>query len=131
MAQPRACPRRHGRDRCRAARYRGAWAACLDVLISSATKTAGLWAAVPVPLWLRLPVVVVLVAWGPRTDRRWTVPVASMLALLVLWFGGASMLLRPWHSRPAAWAAVSGRARQTPAGSRPAWRPRFAPIRTT
>jgi hypothetical protein len=36
---------------------------------------------------------VVLVVWGARTDRRWTVPVASMLALPALWFGGLSMLL--------------------------------------
>jgi hypothetical protein len=31
--------------------------------------------------------------WGARTDRRWTVPVASMLALPALWYGGFSMLL--------------------------------------
>ena len=31
--------------------------------------------------------------WGARTDRRWTVPVAGMLALPALWYGGLSMLL--------------------------------------
>ena len=36
---------------------------------------------------------VALVVWGARTDRRWTVPVASMLALPALWYGGISMLL--------------------------------------
>jgi len=108
----------------------GAWAAWLDVLISSATKTAGLWAAVPVPLWLRLPVAVVLVAWGARTDRRWTVPVAAMLALPALWFGGASMLLAAVALAP---GRVGGGERPRAAdagGSRPAWRPRVAPIRT-
>ena len=36
---------------------------------------------------------IALVVWGARTDRRWTVPVASMLALPALWYGGISMLL--------------------------------------
>ena len=31
--------------------------------------------------------------WGARTDRRWTVPVACMLALPALWYGGLTMLL--------------------------------------
>ncbi len=39
------------------------------------------------------PSAVALVVWGARTDRRWTVPVASMLALPALWYGGISMLL--------------------------------------
>jgi hypothetical protein len=45
------------------------------------------------------------VVWGARTDRRWAVPVASMLALPALWYGGLSMLLavivlqrEPWKS---------------------------------
>ena len=47
----------------------------------------------PIPLLVRLPIAVALVVWGARTDRRWTVPVASMLALPALWYGGISMLL--------------------------------------
>ena len=31
--------------------------------------------------------------WGALTDRRWTVPVACMLALPALWYGGLTMLL--------------------------------------
>lgn len=54
---------------------------------------------IPVPLWLRLPAAVVLVAWGALTDRRWTVPLAATLALPVLWPSGfaicAAMLYRP------------------------------------
>jgi len=30
-----------------------------------------------IPLLLRLPVAVVLVVWGARTNRRWTVPAAA------------------------------------------------------
>ena len=43
---------------------------------------------IPVPLWVRLPIAVVLVTWGALTDRRWTVVVAATLALPVLWVSG-------------------------------------------
>jgi hypothetical protein len=48
--------------------------------------------ALPIPLALRLPVAAVLVAWGGRTDRRWTVPAAATLALPVPWFSGLAIL---------------------------------------
>jgi hypothetical protein len=69
-----------------------AWREWVDVIIGNAGK-GGTWASVPVPLWLRLPAAVAIVVWGARTDRRWTVPVAAMLALPALWYGGISMLL--------------------------------------
>lgn len=70
-----------------------AWARWMDVLVSSAGKTPGTWAAIGIPLVLRFPVAVALVTWGARTDRRWTVPAAAMVALPALWFGGLAMLL--------------------------------------
>jgi hypothetical protein len=70
----------------------GAWQRWFEVIVANAGK-GGTWASVPVPLWLRLPAAAALVVWGARTDRRWTVPVASMLALPALWYGGLSMLL--------------------------------------
>ena len=69
-----------------------AWAEWLDVLARNAGRD-GTWAAVPIPFLARLPVAVGIVAWGARTNRRWTVPVAAMLALPALWYGGLSMLL--------------------------------------
>ena len=69
-----------------------AWQQWVHVLIANAGRD-GTWAAVPIALWVRLPMAVALVVWGARTDRRWTVPVASMLALPALWFGSLSMLL--------------------------------------
>ena len=48
---------------------------------------------VPIPLWIRLAAAVAVVIWGARTDRRWTVPVASMLALPILWINGMAMLV--------------------------------------
>ena len=69
-----------------------AWQEWLRVLMANAGRDAT-WAAVPIALWVRLPAAVILVTWGARTDRRWTVPVASMLALPALWYGSLSMLL--------------------------------------
>lgn len=70
------------------------WRRWLDVVIRNVSAgKSGTWASVPVPLLIRLPVAVTIVIWGARTDRVWTVPVASMLALPALWYGGLSMLL--------------------------------------
>ena len=69
-----------------------AWPRWAEVIIANAGK-GGTWASVPIPLLIRLPAAVALVVWGARTDRRWTVPIASMLALPALWYGGISMLL--------------------------------------
>jgi hypothetical protein len=69
-----------------------AWRQWVDVLTNVAGRD-GTWAAVPVPFLVRLPFAVVLVVWGARTDRKWVVPVASMIALPALWYGGLSMVL--------------------------------------
>jgi hypothetical protein len=45
-----------------------------------------------IPLWLRLPAAAMIVIWGARSDRRWSVPVAATLALPVLWIAGFSIL---------------------------------------
>ena len=52
--------------------------------------------SVPVPLWIRVPGALALVAWGGLTDRRWTVPVAATLALPVLWPSGFAVLAALW-----------------------------------
>jgi hypothetical protein len=70
------------------------WRSWVDVVSRNvAAGRAGTWASVPIPLWVRLPFAIALVVWGARTDRRWTVPVAAMVALPALWYGGLSMLL--------------------------------------
>jgi hypothetical protein len=52
--------------------------------------------SIPVPLWIRAPAALVLVAWGGLTDRRWTVPVGATLALPVLWPSGFAVLAALW-----------------------------------
>lgn len=69
-----------------------AWLQWVGVLTRVAGRD-GTWAAVPIPFLVRLPFAVALVVWGARTNRRWTVPVAGMLALPALWYGGLAMLL--------------------------------------
>ena len=44
-------------------------------------------------LLVRIAVAAVIVSWGGLTDRRWTVPLAAMLALPVVWMDSFSMLL--------------------------------------
>ena len=62
-------------------------------LLTSLPGRDGTWAAVPIPLVVRFPVAVAVVVWGARSNRRWTVPVAAMLALPALWYGSLTMLL--------------------------------------
>jgi hypothetical protein len=69
-----------------------AWRRWVDVLTANAGK-GGTWAAVPIPFLVRFPAALLLIAWGARTNRRWTVPVAAMLALPALWYGGLSIML--------------------------------------
>jgi hypothetical protein len=88
------------------------WRDWVDVIVANAGK-GGTWASVPVPLWIRLPVAIAVVVWGARTDRAWAVPVAAMLALPALWYGGISMLIAAIPLLP-----EQRRVRWLPAGAR-------------
>jgi hypothetical protein len=87
----------------------GAWLEWLDLLVRLAGRD-GTCAAVPIPFLVRLPIAVVVVVWGARTDRRWTVPVAGMIALPALWYGSLTMLLAVVVLRDPERNAVSPRA---------------------
>ena len=45
-----------------------------------------------VPLVARLAVAVAVLAWGARTDRLWTIPVAVFLAAPTIWPGSVAVL---------------------------------------
>ena len=71
----------------------GWWGDWYRVLVTSTagpSSTPGWY--LPVPLIVRLPVALVLVAWGGVTGRRWTVPVSVLLALPVVWVNGLAVL---------------------------------------
>lgn len=44
------------------------------------------------PLAVRLPLAIVLVVWGARGDRRWTLPAGMALASPILWLGTLTLL---------------------------------------
>ena len=51
------------------------------VLDTGVSPNVGTAAWIAVPLLIRLAAAILLVLWGARTNRAWTVPIASMLAL--------------------------------------------------
>lgn len=69
-----------------------AWFGWIDLLVGN-IGVEPLSSHIAIPLWVRLPLAAVLVIWGARTDRRWTVVVSSMLALPVLWYAAPAMLV--------------------------------------
>jgi Glycosyltransferase family 87 len=62
------------------------------VLSTGVSPDLGTASWIALPLLLRLPAAALLVVWGARTNRPWTLPTASMLALPVLWLVGLAML---------------------------------------
>lgn len=69
------------------------WPAWIQYILGTGlSPDTGTAFVVPIPLVVRLPVAVLLIAWGARTNRAWTLPTASMLALPVLWQVGLAML---------------------------------------
>jgi len=89
-----------------------AWRSWIDLLQANTGK-GGTWAAVPIPLIVRGPIGVALIAWGAFRNQRWTVPVGTMLCLPALWYGSLSMLLgviplTTPEERSRAWARTTG-----------------------
>jgi hypothetical protein len=87
------------------------------VLETGVSPNVGTAAWVPIPLVIRLPAAVLLVIWGARTDRPWTVPTASMLALPVLWMVGLAMLTGAFAVSP--WGPLRAFARRWTNGGSP------------
>jgi hypothetical protein len=49
--------------------------------------------SIPPPALFRIPIAIVVVIWGARTDRPWTVPIAATLGLPILWPHGLTVTL--------------------------------------
>ena len=67
------------------------WAEWFTYLTSVQSSVSG-QTNLAIPLLIRLPVAILIVVWGARTDRRWTVPIGCTLALPVLWPSGFAIL---------------------------------------
>jgi len=61
------------------------WFDWAEVLSKNGATTVSL-PTLPGPLWLRVLAGGAIVAWGARTDRSWTVPVGSAIAVPVGWY---------------------------------------------
>jgi hypothetical protein len=70
------------------------WEEWIRLLATSAEspRTYAYLGIAPPPLIWRMPIAVVVVAWGALTNRRWTVPIAAFLALPVIWPSGFALL---------------------------------------
>ena len=95
----------------------GLWFEWFDTLLATASSPQVPTFIVPIPLWIRLIVAILVLFWGARTDRFWTVPVAACVALPVLRVNGFAMLV-------ALLPLVAATAQETPAGR---WLARTAP----
>lgn len=97
-----------------------AWPQWIDALIANAGHpiSPDYSGVIHIPLLVRLPIAAVVVIWGARTDRPWTIAVATTLALPILWINGlavllAAPLLMRWDDPRGAVASIlaSGRSR--------------------
>jgi hypothetical protein len=66
------------------------WREWIDSLVSNLNEPQ--WFSVPPPAPIRLPIAVLVVIWGARTDRPWTVAVAATLGLPIIWPHGLVVL---------------------------------------
>ena len=72
----------------------GLWHDWYDLLRRSITdKQVVDGAYIGIPVWLRLPFALGIVVWGARTSRHWTVPIAVLLAMPILWINVFTLLL--------------------------------------
>ena len=69
------------------------WRQWFDLVVAATRAPDWKFLVITIPVWFRLPFAVALLYWGARTDRLWTVPLASCIALPVLWFNGFAMLV--------------------------------------
>jgi hypothetical protein len=88
----------------------GAWAGWIELLLRTQGPVADPnLVYVPIPLIVRAPIALVVIAWGAWTNRRWTVPVAMTLAMPILWVNGLTVLVALLPVLPAGADSPAGR----------------------
>ena len=70
-----------------------AWIGWIEMLLRFEAPTAANGVFLPVPLWVRLPLVALLIVWGARTDRRWTLPIGVTFAMPTVWLNSPTILV--------------------------------------
>jgi hypothetical protein len=72
----------------------GAWWSWLELLIRTQGPVADPnLVSVPLPLLVRAPVALAVIAWGAWSGRPWTVPLAMTLAMPILWVNSVTILV--------------------------------------
>ena len=69
------------------------WRQWLDLLVAATRAPDWKFLVITIPVWFRLPVAIAILYWGARTNRPWTVPLASCIAVPVLWLNAFAMLV--------------------------------------
>lgn len=64
---------------------------------------------VPIPLLVRAPFALAVVAWGAWTNRHWTIPIAMTLAMPILWVNSLTILVAIWPMLDAGAGSPAGR----------------------
>lgn len=70
-----------------------AWLGWIDMLLRFQLPTSEAGIFLPVPIWMRLPLVAVLIVWAARTDRRWALPIGLCLSLPTVWLNTPTILV--------------------------------------
>jgi hypothetical protein len=69
----------------------GLWADWFQLLLSS-TGSSTVPGSVPIPLVLRLPFALALIAFAAWRGERWLLPIGVLLAMPVIWWGSLALL---------------------------------------
>lgn len=69
----------------------GLWADWFQLLMSS-TGSSTVPGSVPIPLVLRLPFALALIAFAARRDEKWLLPIGVLLLMPVIWWGSLALL---------------------------------------
>jgi Glycosyltransferase family 87 len=78
-----------------------AWRGWFDLLRRSVADRQTIEGAyIAIPIGLRLPSAIALIAWGALGNRRWTVPVGVLLAMPILWGNVFTLLVAVVALRP-------------------------------
>jgi hypothetical protein len=70
-----------------------AWLGWFGMLARMEFPTRGSGVYLPVPVWIRIPLVVLLIVWGARANRRWTLPIAVAFSLPTVWINTPAIML--------------------------------------
>lgn len=71
----------------------GGWVSWVAMLLRAEFPRDPQLVYLDVPLTIRFPIALAVIAWGARTNRRWTIPVAMTLAMPIVWANSVTILV--------------------------------------